>query len=362
MSRRLRGRICIIGAGIFGSTIAFVLARDGWHVRLVDQASSICSGASGNNLFRLHHGYHYPRSLATAKESFEASTLFLEEYDAAVLAGIPHYYAVAKSGSKINASEFINHCNLLGLSIQDASSADISFDHIEQLFLVDESRLDISILKNEIMSRLIRENVEISLNSRFRLDDYGNYDFYIIAANSGNSDVLNKFGFVYPARQYELCEVAVLDFSDLQFNFDLVVLDGDFISFSPFGVSSKYLLYHVKHSVLYREISKSLSLPGEFQSLVNNCGITFVPHFSRYREMLSEAAKFIPKLSNACYAGSLFSVRSTLPNVDNTDERPSFVEWHSSNVLSVFSGKIVTAVKVARQVRDQINIACGYVE
>ena len=75
-------KIAVIGAGLFGSTIAIALASEGYDVELFDLKDDILSSASGINQYRLHRGYHYPRSVSTAISSKLADPFFCEKYKA----------------------------------------------------------------------------------------------------------------------------------------------------------------------------------------------------------------------------------------------------------------------------------------
>ena len=64
-------KIGIVGAGIFGCSIALELQKDGHLVTIIEQDSDIMLRASKNNHNRIHYGYHYPRSLETTKQSLD---------------------------------------------------------------------------------------------------------------------------------------------------------------------------------------------------------------------------------------------------------------------------------------------------
>ena len=59
---------CIIGAGWYGCHIGLYLKDKGHNVKIFEKESRIFSGSSGFNQFRLHKGFHYPRSSETIDE------------------------------------------------------------------------------------------------------------------------------------------------------------------------------------------------------------------------------------------------------------------------------------------------------
>src|SRR6266404_5488815 len=88
-------RIAVVGGGIFGTTAAIHLARAGHNVELFEQGPTLLGGASHKNQYRLHRGYHYPRSKETAISCRDDVVSFNDEYQKAVVARpatCPHYY------------------------------------------------------------------------------------------------------------------------------------------------------------------------------------------------------------------------------------------------------------------------------
>ena len=70
MTGENRPHIAIIGGGFFGATVAYVLAEAGYPVTLFEKHDDLLQAASGINQFRLHRGYHYPRSVLKQNKSF----------------------------------------------------------------------------------------------------------------------------------------------------------------------------------------------------------------------------------------------------------------------------------------------------
>ena len=101
-------KIAVIGAGIFGCTAALKLREKfpSAKIEIFERNSSILSAASGINQYRLHRGYHYPRSKETVAQVLEGVRAFEEYYSTAVVSsGYERFYAVSTQ-SKVNSEEY----------------------------------------------------------------------------------------------------------------------------------------------------------------------------------------------------------------------------------------------------------------
>ena len=80
-----------MGGGIFGVTSAVELSNNGYQVELHEEMFDIMKCASDINQYRLHRGYHYPRSVETVLSCIEGEKQFTEAYAGAVLKSNKHY-------------------------------------------------------------------------------------------------------------------------------------------------------------------------------------------------------------------------------------------------------------------------------
>ena len=68
-------KIAVIGGGIFGITTAFTLGEE-YDVELFEKNNDLLKAASGSNQYRVHRGYHYPRSIKTVLEIMKSENSF----------------------------------------------------------------------------------------------------------------------------------------------------------------------------------------------------------------------------------------------------------------------------------------------
>ena len=83
----------IIGGGIFGIYAALYLAGQKQRVCLVEKEKELLKKASIVNQARLHSGYHYPRSVATALMSDDNKARFSKEHQSFINFEYDKYYA-----------------------------------------------------------------------------------------------------------------------------------------------------------------------------------------------------------------------------------------------------------------------------
>ena len=137
--------VLIIGAGFYGAEIALEFRRLGFgRVVLVDREYGIMRRASYVNQARVHNGYHYPRSLATAERSRANFEAFIAEYADAVMLGMESVYAIA-TGSRVSPAQFESFCRTIGVPCQMAPRRIVSlFDQglVQEAFVTRELAFD----------------------------------------------------------------------------------------------------------------------------------------------------------------------------------------------------------------------------
>ena len=75
--------VCIIGGGFYGCYVAKKITENfkNINVELYEKNSNLLTEAGKNNQYRLHLGFHYPRSIETIKQTQEGSKIFIKEFN-----------------------------------------------------------------------------------------------------------------------------------------------------------------------------------------------------------------------------------------------------------------------------------------
>src|ERR1700686_2135811 len=123
--------IAVAGAGIYGATAAIRLAEQGHRVTLFDPLG-VMRAASAINQYRVHSGYHYPRSPETITETLEARREFIQAFAPAIVRNSRHYSAIPRAGSRTGPQEYQQIMRSHGLPLDACRTAWMNFEYIEQ--------------------------------------------------------------------------------------------------------------------------------------------------------------------------------------------------------------------------------------
>tara|TARA_B110000467_G_C18318960_1_gene483668 strand:+ start:206 stop:1252 length:1047 start_codon:yes stop_codon:yes gene_type:complete len=346
-------KIAVIGGGIFGVTTAIHLSKN-HQVDLFEKNPDILQAASGINQYRLHRGYHYPRSDDTAISANQSEIIFKKKYAKSIINDVDHFYCIAKNNSLTTKDQYINFCNKIGLPFQEINLGLINEKEIELCVKVNENLINPFTLKEICWRELRNNNVKVFTNKSVYLENLDHYDYVVIATYANFNQTLNNFSDLQIDCQFEICEKPVVKLP-LSFNKkSIVVMDGPFMCIDPFGDTNNFVLGNVVHAIHHSNTGKIPEIPKKFDGLLNN-GIIKNPSITNFELFKSSGTNFIPLLSKAEHLGSMFTIRTVLPNLESTDARPTIVRKLKNNVISIFSGKLGNCVDASLQVEEIID-------
>lgn len=337
--------VAVAGAGIYGATIAIRLAEQGHKVRLFDPLG-ILRAASAINQYRVHSGYHYPRSPETIAETMEARAEFLQAFGPAIVRHSRHFYAVPKKGSLTSPQVFEAVMERHELPLRPCRPAWMDFGFIDKCYEVEEQLYDPDVLRELLASQLRALGVPFE-QRQFCQEMRGKYDFVIWATYGlGNSR-----GIFKPAK-YQVAEKILIELPRELRGVSLVVVDGPFTAFDPYGKSERFLFGSAKHTNHWTTLNGEETVPETYAALLN--GAEFAPvAFTRFEAMRKDAALSVPAARQAVYCGSRFAIR-VVENNAKEDRRTLYVLEGEPGEFHIFSGKVVSAVKAARLVCERL--------
>ena len=336
-------KIAICGAGIFGCTAAAVLSES-HDVHLFEKSGGLLHAASWANQLRLHRGYHYPRSPETALECQTGVSSFMDMYGGAVISGGKQYYAIANEGSKTSLAQFEAFCNSSGLTFKPSR-----LKKIKNAFpyLVTEDRIAPAKLRKLVGQKL--SNVRVHFNTPATWHLRVDFDKIVIATYAATNEVALALDASVEPLRYEVVEKPVLKMPRRWKDTGAVVMDGAFCSLDPYGDTPYHVMGHVEHAIHAANEGLEPDIPDYLLGLVHE-GVVEAPAHSKAHEMMAAGSHFLPDLKDAQHIGSMFVIRTVLPDRDATDERPTMVDQLDDQVIRILSGKIPCAVDAAQSV------------
>lgn len=357
----------IIGAGLYGLYAAKLCGERGERVLVLEWEKSPFQRATYINQARVHMGYHYPRSYATAIKSAHYFNRFIKDYDFCIHSAFDQVYATSDSFSWTNREQFVQFCQAAEIPCEELMP-DKYFKKglCDGAYLTKEYTYDAGILGQFFVDALTgMKNVEINYGVRLQQIDKGP-DSYVLTLESGaaletgfllnatygsTNQILSLAGYEPFKIKYELCEIILCKPQDKLQEVGITVMDGPFFSVMPFGKSG----YHSLTSVTFTpHVSSFDSLP-QFNcqtkswgycspEQLGNCNDCVAKPQSAWPYMSNMAEKYLKAEYGFSYEGSLYSMKPILKASEVDDSRPTVIRKVSEKptFVSVLSGKINT--------------------
>ncbi len=349
-------RIIVIGAGIFGITIALELSKKYKDITLVDMNSDIMLNASKVNHNRLHFGFHYPRSHATARQCLDGYCTFYEYFRDAITSDFENYYMIEKN-SNVSSSHYELFCYAHNLKYKkQLPNIDMDFANIESSYLTHEPIFDYNRIKSRLSEDLKKSGVKVILNKKISSKKDLNYDV-IINATYFNINRINKLFGLFQTK-LRLQTVIIPIFWHNRTKIGLTVMDGKFCSIMPKGFNPNlFLLYHAKESIIYEKEGNVIPPLWYYgKQLINNrfvkSNIYDKVMVKRSIDKILTASKEYFRFLNDCVIIDYWQTVRALP-VNDDDERLSIfqvTEQEDQKIVSVLSGKISTCLLTANNI------------
>ena len=344
--------MAVVGGGIFGCTTAWKLAKEGYNVTLYEKNDDIITQASNINQYRLHRGYHYPRSKETAIQSQWGETSFIKEYGDAIVNGdVEHYYCIAKEDSLVNPKQYWTFLNEINLPYVEKKLDFVDKNVVDLVVQVKEFLFNSDKLRKICWDKLNKYGVDVMLNIKY-VDSKYNNDNYVINTTYANLNQLTPKD-KQKDYQFELCEKPVIKLPEQYKNKSVVIMDGPFMCIDPYGDTGWHVMGNVVHAIHSTNVGKFPVYDSKFDELLNK-GIVKNPSITNIDKFIESAKKFFIDIDKAKHIGSMFTFRTVLPNREKDDARPTLVEKSTDKIFNVFSGKIGTCVNAAEKILEVI--------
>lgn len=368
----------IVGGGIFGIYAALYLAERGQRIALVEREAALLKKASIVNQARLHSGYHYPRSVATAMMSHENKARFTADHRPFINASFEKYYAIDRYGSLTDATQFERFCAFIGIPCDRVLDHPLfNYDRLEALYATEEYSFDPILIaqyyeekvKNAkgidlVMASTVRRARAAAGEWEVQLEHLpeGSYTDIrarqVINATYAGSNAVNRlFGVREINLQHEISEMVFVTSPQVR-QLGLTVMDGQFGSIMPYGLSDVLSLSSVAythHKVSYDNLptfdcqERQPACRPDLLSICNHCPAR--PP-SNCRKMINQISQYFTEEVRFDYFFSMFTVKSKLKASYIDDGRPTEISILNENprFYCIFAGKINSIYEIEKVV------------
>lgn len=331
-------RALVVGGGIFGVCCAIELSKEGIETHLFEKSAALMQGATTVNQNRFHLGYHYPRSIETARQCLAGIFSFKEYFGATLIAPKENYYAIGKNGSKTSFRQYINFCEELGLPHPEKHPTDEILDssQISGCIAVTEQIINLEKLKSTAEALLGKHDVKVFLNRKLKDHDEKNFQIVVNATYSNINDVNKILGLPTRKFRYDICNVPVIKLPKELSGVGITIMDGNFHSILPYGATP----YHLFWSVVGSAIRSEGIYPPQAKSR----------KIANYRD-----DTYIPLLKHAKLIDVLRTTKILAYDVEYSDERMTDLINYGHGKFGIHSAKINTCVLAARKLASIVN-------
>jgi len=349
-------KILIIGAGIHGCFIAKYLSEYNVKIILIDKNKDICDGTSASTHNRANRGFHYPRSMKTAKECKISYDYFKKKYPK-FIEKKQNIYCIEKQ-SKVNFKDYKKFYKKLGIKYHIINRSNfIKNENLEAITSGEEGCYNHFKIKKMLKSKI--DNDKVKFYPNFTLKKVSYKKRYVKIISQKNKEITEKFDLIINSTysninnvskifnskniainyKHQITEVAVVK-SKIKFP-GITIMDGPFVTIMPYiGKKNHFLLYDVQNSIL----KKSNNYIEHFKKISN---------FKKMKEKLSKYLNFTNKIS---YVKSLYGYRP-IPIKKNGDDRSTKIDisnYMGIKVCTFREGKYISAPFVANKFVNEL--------
>jgi glycine/D-amino acid oxidase-like deaminating enzyme len=347
--------VVIIGAGFYGTAIANYLVSkpEISSIAIIESEEEPLRRASSNNQARIHNGYHYPRSLATADASRRSYAKFKSTWPSAVFSNFRHFYAISKHASLVSTKQFEATMSAIKAPLRKLSNQEMAgiFDgsRVEQGYEVLEEAFNFLELRkwaNEIfLSNKIKTffgetviSVEKDADRTAVRSDTGltlSSKLLFNVSYGGLGQIQGLEEEVNVQIRHELTEMNLVETSGPFNEIALTVMDGPFFSLMPYPSQAGTATFsHVRYTPRFQISGISGINP---YPLLNGLS----QENNSFELMRRDASRFVPELANVRPVGHIREVKTILNRSATNDSRPVlFIRHKNIKAFSVLGAKI----------------------
>lgn len=336
-------RLGIIGGGWYGCHIALTFRNLGLEVVLFEKQRQLMHGASGNNQFRLHMGFHYARHHATRTQSRDGFFRFIERYPHLSAPFQNNIYAIPRGESLIDYHTYKLIMQSSGITFSEMFEVPKELRNVEGAILTQERVLLVSAARDYFLSELSKI-VQLG-HPVDSIQDRG--DGVWINGQRFDYAVDATWGHLTKPKIPCIYEPTVLLYYEAAAHSPAYTfVDGPLYSVYPTEDTSVFTLSSVKHTPLGQ-----FSEPQEALALLDSVGGALIG--AKREQMEQQCRANLPGFTDSFkFLGVQLAIK-TKP-IGASDDRSCYVERLGRRFV-VLSGKIDTVFHAAERIIADIT-------
>jgi len=346
-------KIAIIGGGFYGIYFSIKLKEKfpDSEILIFEKNNDILKESAVNNQYRLHLGFHYPRSRKTIIQTYKGSKLFKKEFKKYLFFPKKNIYAIHKK-SKISFKKYINVFKKLRISFKKLNKNEfnkfflnpnviqgailtkegvILLDKLYAFFKQKLKKFKIKILKKHMVHKIHNTTGQVfTKNKKYHFDIIFNTTF--TNPNLG----LNKKKFKI---KYELSAMVYIK-NFLDKDTCLTIMDGNFVS--AYSLNDKLLSLS---SVIYTPILKSSKLQNLYDKKIN---------FKKIKDLIiNDSKKYIKMPKKLKFNKITLSPKVKFLKDKNSLRTAEFVK--EGRQYSILCGKLDAAPIIWKKIQKELS-------
>ena len=350
-------RIAIVGGGFYGCYLALKIKKNfktKLELDIFEKNSELLEEAAINNQWRLHLGFHYPRSKQTIRQCVKGYKLFVKDFNKFIYYPNWNLYLIHKK-SKTSFKQYLNIYKSFNFKIKEFDLNKLNFlknkNDYSGAIKTKEGVIKFDKLNN-YLKKEIKKKCNLNLNTQISKIDsvngilkdckdntYDNYD-YVLNCTYIDPNLGNKKKFKI---KYELVGMVEAK-NPFKKKVAITIVDGPYVSLYP--RSSKTISLS---SVKFTPIKKIRSHKNIFklkEKILKN-KVKYI------NKIIKDVKKyFIPNL-NIKFVKLILSIKVKLLE-DSQDQRPTLI-IKNNKVFNILCGKIDAAPLIYNQVIKKIS-------
>lgn len=360
----------VVGGGFYGLSIAEYLLKNkiAKNLLVIERGKEVMLRASKNNQRRIHNGLHYLRSLPTAIRCIENYQKFSNEWKPAVYSSFNSLYGISKINSKVSSRYFEKFANELNIPFENVSSSysdKFNLRLIDKIYEVDEKVFNTQILRDIILSRFNKLNINFIFNTTAQLLKTSEEENVIILDSGEKISTKLLFNCTYsginhflqnikdnntlPTIKHELTEISIVKLDQEFTNLSFTLMDGPFFSLLPHPESGYHSLSHVTYTPRI-SWEDNFSIP--YKTTDENFDL-----ISNFNFMKKATEIYTDVLKNSTYVDSYYEIKSVLVENEHNDGRPIVAsKINQSNTYNIFGSKIDQIYDVFEFLDSEFNL------